>query len=300
MDRSEAAAKKLTGAQVSGALGSVAAPMLIWLVAIALSSDATVLKLVLLGVALSLGGWGAFRSFHPSKRTLRRRSELPPIPEGATLLQRLRFAQEVIQADVLRIADEKFMAPARAQAMNRPYHVARDFGGRLTITPPAPLSGDGLSFGLASLRRKRESWTFLPGMAELTVHRGAEQSKATSYRVDSVEIGHDIWTNGFGVTDHLRIKGPEYSMRTVVALEYLWDFEIQFLHGRGAGGAVSPSLAGSAAESGLPRGVGDAYDHADTERIAPTIFALSRLITDATGRPINVLVGSCRQPDHGD
>jgi hypothetical protein len=240
------------------------------------------------------------RSEAAAKRKLRRRSELPPIPEGLTLLQRLRFVQEVIRADAIRIADEKLMAPARAQAERRPYHVARDFGGRLTITPPSSLSGDGLSFGLAFLRRKRESWTFVPGMAALTVHSGAKHAKATSYRVDSVEIGHDIWTNGYGVTDHLRIKGPEYSMRTVVALEYLWDFEIQFLHGTGSGGAVSPSLAGSAAESGLPRGVGDAYESADIERVAPTILALSRLITDATGRPINVLVGSCRQPDHGD
>jgi hypothetical protein len=286
-------------ARASGALGCLAAPLLIWLFAVALSSDPTVLKLVLLGVALSLGGWGAFRSFHPSKRALRRLSELPPIPEGATLLQRLRFVHEVVRADAFRIADER-MAPVRAQAEKRPYHVARDFGGRLTVTPPSPLPGDGLSFGLASLRRKRKSWAFLPSMAELTVHRGAEQSRATSYRLDSVEIGHDIWTNGHGVTDHLRIKGPEYSMKTVVALEYSWDFEIQFLHGRGAGGAVSPSLAGPAAESGLPRGVGDAYDHADIERVAPTILALSRLITDTTGRPIYILVGSCRQPDHGD
>jgi hypothetical protein len=300
MDRSEADAKELTGARLVGVLGSFAAPLLIWLVVVALAGDATVLKLVLLGVALTLGGWSAFRSFHPSKRTLCRRAQLPPFPEGATLLQRLRFAQEAIRADVLKVADEKLMAPARAQAERRHYHVARDFGGRLTITPPSPLSGDGPSFGLAFLRRKRETWTFSPGMAELTVRRGAEQSKATWYRVDSVEIGHDIWTNGFGVTDHLRIKGPEYSMRTVVAFEYLWDFEIQFPLGRGAGEAVSPSLAGSAAERGLPRGVGDAYDHVDVERLAPTILALSRLITDATGRQLNVLVGSCRQPHHGD
>jgi hypothetical protein len=59
-------------------------------------------------------------------------------------------------------------------------------------------------------------------------------------------------------------------------------------------------LAGPAAEGGLPRGVGDAYDSADIARVAPTILALSRLITDTTGRPIIVLVGSCRKPDHGD
>jgi hypothetical protein len=286
-------------ARVSGTSGCVAVPLLIWLFVVALSTDPAALKIVLLGVALFVGGWGAFRTFHPSKRALRRRSELPPIPEGATYLQRLGFVHEVVRANAFRIADER-MAPVRAQAEKRPYHVARDFGGRLTVTPPSPLPGDGLSLGLASLRRKRESWAFLPRMAELMVHRGAEQPRATSYRVDSVEIGHDIWTNGHGVTDHLRIKGPEYSMKTVVALEYYWDFEIQFLVGRGAGGAVSPSLAGPAAESGLPRGVGDAYDSADIERVAPTILALSRVITDTTGRPINILVGSCTQPDHGD
>jgi hypothetical protein len=159
-------AKNPRGAQASGALGCLAAPLLIWLFAVALPSDPTVLKLVLLGIALSLGGWGAFRTFHPSKRALRRRSELPPIPEGATLLQRLRFVQEVVRADALIIADER-MAPVRAQAEKRPYHVARNFGGRLTVTPPSPLPGDGLSFGLASLRRKRESWAFFPPLSIL-------------------------------------------------------------------------------------------------------------------------------------
>jgi hypothetical protein len=289
-------AKNPRGARLSGALGCIAAPLLIWLFAVAMSSDPTVLKLVLLGVALCVGGWGAFRLFHPSKKALRRRSELRPIPEGATLLQRVGFANAQIRAEVLRSFDER-MAPYRAQALKRPYHVARDFGDRLTVTPPSPLPSD---FRQTFLRRKSESWAFSPGMAELTVHRGSEQSKATSYRVDIVEIGHDIWTNGHGVTDYLRIKGPDYSPKTVVALEYYEDFNIQCPRGNGVNGAVSPSLAGPAAESGLPRGVGDAYDSADIARVAPTILALSRLITDTTGRPINVLVGSCRRPDRGD
>jgi hypothetical protein len=258
-----------------------------------------VLKLVLLGVALCFGGWGAFRSFHPSKNALRRRSELPSIPEG-TVLQRLQFIHEVIRADSVKSFDEKVMAPIRAQAMNRPYHVSRDFGGRLTVSPPGSHPGHGRSVSQSLLRQKSEVWAFSPGMARATLHKGSAESKATSYRVDSVEIGHDIWTNGHGATDHLRVKGPDYLPKTVVALEYLWDFEIQSPLGRGAGGAVSPFLSGPAAESGLPRGVGDAYESADVERVAPTILALSRLITDATDRPINILVGSCRQPDHGD
>jgi hypothetical protein len=293
-------AKNPRGARASGASGCLATPLVVWLFAVALPSDPTVLKLVLLGVALSLGGWGAFRSFHPSKNALRRRSELPPIPEGATLLQRLQFVHEVVRADAFKSFDEKVMAPIRAQAMNRPYHVSRDFGGRLTVTPPGSLPGDGRSLSQSLLRRQSELWAFSPGMARLTVHRGSGESKATSYRVDSVEIGHDIWTNGHGATDHLRVKGPDYLPKTVVALEYYWDFEIQSPLGRGAGGAVSPSLSGPAAESGLPRGVGDAYESADVERVASTILALSRLITEATDRPINILIGSCRQPDHGD
>jgi len=42
----------------------------------------------------------------------------------------------------------------------------------------------------------------------------------TRYAVDSVEIAHDTWTSGHGVTDRLKIRGPEYSSTTVVALEH--------------------------------------------------------------------------------
>jgi hypothetical protein len=294
-----ATARNPRGARASGASGCATAPLLIWLLVVGLSGDLA-LKIAFLGIALFVGGWGAFRLYHPSKRELQRRSELSAAPEGATLLQRMQFANAEIQAAVLRSYDEKVIAPIRAQAMNRPYRVARDFSGRLTVTSPASLPGDGRSFSQALLRLKSESWAFSPGMAQLMVHRGSEQLEATSYAVDRVEIGHDIWTNGHGATDHLCITGPDYSPKTVVSLEYYWDFEIQSPLGSGVGGAVSPFLAGTAAESGLPRGVGDAYGSADIERVAPTIVALSRLITDTTGRPINILIGSCRRPDRGD
>jgi hypothetical protein len=280
--------KNARGARVSGALGCLAAPLLIWLFVVGLSSDPAALKIVLLGVALCVGGWGAFRLFHPSRRALRGRSERQPIPEGATYLQRLRFANAEIRAEVLRSFDEKQWAPLRAQAMNRPYRVVRDFGDRLTVTPPSP----------TPWRRKSEWWEFWPGMAERKLRRGSEESevRATSYRVDSVEIGHDVWTNGHGSTDHLRVKGPGYSVKTVVSLEYYWNHGCQLALGNSVDRAVSPSLAGPAAESGLPNGVGDGYESADIGRVAPTILALSRLITDTTGRPINILVGSCRPP----
>jgi len=284
------------GARASGATGCFATPLLIWLLVVGLSGDLA-LKFVCLGIALFVGGWGAFRLYHPSNRELQRRAVLSAAPEGATLLQRMQLANAEMQAAVLSSYVEKVIAPIRAQAMNRQYRVARDFSGRLTVTPPGSLQGDSRSFSQALLRRKSESWVFSPGMAQLMVRRGSEQLEATSYAVDRVEIGHDIWTNGHGATDHLCITGPDYSPKTFVSLEYYWDFEIQSPLGSGVGGAVSPSLTGPAAERGLPNGVGEAYGFADIERVAPTIVALSRLVTDTTGRPINILIGRCRRPD---
>jgi hypothetical protein len=143
----------------------------------------------------------------------------------------------------------------------------------------------GIFVGIFLTRRKRESWSFSPGRAEFTRDFGFDRPKVTNYLVDRVEIGHDVWTSGNGVTDHLRIKGPGHSSKTVVAFQYSHIY-------------VYPSLAGPAIKYGLPKGVGEAYDSEVIATIPPPIVALSRLITDATRCRISIVVGSCREPNH--
>ena len=114
--------------------------------------------------------------------------------------------------------------------MRRPllshYHVSKE-GDRLTVTPPPYPPGAGRFF--ESLR-PRESWAFSPGTAECIRDTSPEHRRVIEYVVSSVEIDHKVWTGtaletalgvtnrGKGVTDHLRIKGPGYSSKTVAAL----------------------------------------------------------------------------------
>jgi hypothetical protein len=179
----------------------------------------------------------------------------------------------------------------------RPYHVAW-VGDRLTITPPprpGPVALNRWDFG------SEMSWSFSPGSAERTMSWGSKGPNVIRYVVDSVEIAHDTWTSGHGVTDRLNIRGPEYSSTTVVALEHHRQlFNYQVPPGKDANWSVSPTLVGSAAEHGLPTGVGEAYDSDAIATVAATILALSRLITDATRRPLAIIVGSCKEPDYSD
>lgn len=59
---------------------------------------------------------------------------------------------------------------------------------------------------------------------------------------------------------------------------------------------VSPHLMGPAVAQGLPTGVGKAYDSDVIANVSPTILSLSRLITDATGSPLSIVVGSRLTP----
>jgi hypothetical protein len=107
----------------------------------------------------------------------------------------------------------------------RPYHVAW-VGDRLTITPPprpGPVALNRWDFG------SEMSWSFSPGSAERTMSWGSKGPNVIRYVVDSVEIAHDTWTSGHGVTDRLNIRGPEYSSTTVVALEHhrqLFNYQV--------------------------------------------------------------------------
>jgi hypothetical protein len=175
----------------------------------------------------------------------------------------------------------------------QPYHVAW-VGHRLTITPPLLPVVSRISEALGL----RKSWSFSPGDAERAWSWGSKRSKVTRYAVDSVEIAHDTWTSGRGVTDRLKIRGPQYSSVTVAALDHYNLGNVQYLKGFNGAGPVSPTLAGSAADRGLPAGVGEVYASDVIATVAPTILALSRMITDATRRPLAIVVGSCREPNH--
>jgi hypothetical protein len=209
-----------------------------------------------------------------------------PSFRGALNEIRTKSHQTVIQGYVDEIAK-----------WEKPYHVAW-VGDRLTITPPprpGPAALNRWDFG------SERSWSFSPGEAERAMSWGSKPSQVIRYVVDSVEIAHDTWTSGHGVTDRLNIRGPEYSSTTVVALEHNRQFfNSQIPPGKDIRWSVSPTLAGSAADRGLPAGVGEAYDSDVIVTVAPTILALSRLVTDATRCPLAIVVGSCRAPDYSD
>ncbi len=242
-------------------------------------------------------------------RAARRRSLLTgdAMPQPETPLQAFRSSTARMKEGMTelrqRIVDEN-ITTIQHKALLRPYHVDKE-ADRLTLTPPSlppAFSGNVLAFSFSpSLAlQRRESWSFWPRQAELTVHRAFGQSKVTSYPVDSVEIGHDIWTSGKGVTDHLRIRGAGYWSKAVVALEYHREVDAQCPLKMGISWGVSPSLAGSAVEHGLPVGVDDGFDSALIAAVAPTILALSRLITEATGCPVSIVIGSCSEPDYSE
>lgn len=231
-------------------------------------------------------------------RAARRRSPLTaPQPAGNQQAGRPSF----------RTAFGELFFKSRQTAMQRfvdevterqkPYHVAWE-GARLTITPPPPPGVFGVSE--ASGLRKRRSWSFSPGGAELATSWGAKRPKVTRYVVESVEIAHDTWTNGHGVTDRLKITGPAYASTTVAAIDDNHRFNALGPPGKDWSWCLSPTLTGAAIDRGLPAGVGEGYDSDVITTVAPTILALSRLITDATRRPLTILVGSCKAPDNGD
>ena len=215
-----------------------------------------------------------------------------PQRSGETPIQALRSFPRQLLGMYHTMLDEQ-VTKLQREALQRPYHVAMD-GNRLLLTPPSLPT-------VSRLRQTRKSWAFSPGLAELTTYQGAERKTSVAYSVDGVEIGHEVWTNGKGVTDHLCITGTGYASKTVVALEYHRHlFDIQCPLRMGINRGISPFLAGPAAEAGLPKGVGVEFNSAIIETLAPTILALSRLITDTTGRPMTILVSACRAPVYGD
>jgi hypothetical protein len=175
--------------------------------------------------------------------------------------------------------DEDTAKPPRRSLLSH-YHVSRE-GDRLTVTPPPYPPRAGRLF--ESLR-PRESWAFSPGRAECIRDTSPEHRRVIEYAVSSVEIDHKVWTGTAletalrmtnrenGVTDHLRIKGPGYSSRTVAALhcERLAPPFVILVHQypihNARGGIVSPDLVGPAVAQGLPAGFGEAYD---SDAIAP-------------------------------
>jgi hypothetical protein len=134
------------------------------------------------------------------------------------------------------------------------------------------------------------------------------------YVVSSVEIDHKVWMGNAletalgmrnrenGVTDHLRIKGPGYSSKTVAAIHcqrLAPPFVIlihQYAVHNARVGIISPDLVGTAVAQGLPAGLGEAYDSEAIATVSPTILSLSRLITEATRCPLTIVVGSRYTP----
>jgi hypothetical protein len=203
--------------------------------------------------------------------------------------------------------DEDTAKPPRRSLLSH-YHVSKE-GDRLTVTPPPYPPGAGRLF--ESLR-PRESWAFSPGRAECIRGTSPKRPRVIEYAVSSVEIDHELWTGAAletalgmtnrmkGVTDHLRISGPNYSSRTVAALhcERLAPPFVILVHQHPihGGGIVSPDLVGPAVAHGLPVGVGEAFDSEAIATVSPTILSLSRLITDATRCPLTIVVGSRSTP----
>lgn len=197
----------------------------------------------------------------------------------------------MIQANTLQTAIRRQLDEIAKR--QQPYHVAW-VGARLKITPPRPTGVSGVHLGLL----RRRSWSFAPGSAEVETSWGSRRS-TTRYVVTGVEIAHDVWTDGRGATDRLKVTGPQYPSTTVVALQHDHLSNAQIPPGKDIRWCVAPTLTGSAAERGLPPGVGEAYESDTIRAMAPAIVALSRLITDATCCPLAVVVGSCAAPSSG-